>query len=424
LSGVAVAQNEEVSYSIPGKTARVGTRTVQVGPTRIIAREARTPQVASWSDGTMVMTAGNPVVSTNIRSSDQGQRWMPQTQYFGYVNSLEVQTGNLLIVNFDLEIINTTTGSYKVDRWISQDKGMSLLGPITNGRVTLPPAQFDTGFPHWINEFIQMPNGDMFAAVQSLSPNATSFNDPWDTALIESVDGGIIWSFKSMVANQSTISDPGGKLTANNWPLYYATEPTLLHTGGNNLVCVMRSTNDEMNNMPLTQISAPSSTYHDLGSTISGDGIFSGIMSLPANQYYQPGPPNAPLIIAHSSDRGATWTAATPMARARGVFPRLAKDGNGIVALCYGGLSGVPRWGHAIVFSFDGGLSWTREVQFGPFLTTGYTDIVAVGPGHFVVFYDVTPPQPWTNHEHWWTGAVDIEVFDMVQVPPAEKTAR
>ena len=49
-------------------------------------------------------------------------------------------------------------------------------------------------------------------------------------------------------------------------------------------------------------------------------------------------------------------------------------------------------------------------MTFAPFLTTGYTWLVAVGPGHFVCFFDATPPQPWTSYEHFWTGVVDIVI--------------
>ena len=86
------------------------------------------------------------------------------------------------------------------------------------------------------------------------------------------------------------------------------------------------------------------------------------------------------------------------------------------------GLSGVPRWGHAIQFSNDDGMTWTKPVRFGHFLTTGYSPVVAVGPGHFVCFFDVTPPQPWTNHERWWIGAVDIRVSMPAPIKPASET--
>jgi len=83
--------------------------------------------------------------------------------------------------------------------------------------------------------------------------------------------------------------------------------------------------------------------------------------------------------------------------------------GAGVLALTYGGLA-YPRWGNCVSFSTDGGTSWTEEILFAPFFTTGYTDIVAVTPTKFLAVFDCTPPQPWTDHAAHWVGAVDIEI--------------
>lgn len=418
------AQNQEVSYAFPGSLRTVGPVTVHVGSTRVIAWEARTPLLTSFRDGTMVLTVGNPAVSTNIRSTDFGQWWEPQQQYLGYLNTVERSDGTLLVIDYDLRLVSAATGTYRVDRWTSTNKGATLGPPNTSGRATLPTVAYAPSNPHWINDVIEMPNGHLLAVVQSLSPGATSTNSPWDVALLESADGGANWTFKSAVASKDTVVDPAGLLTARGWPLYWATEPALVHTGGDHLVCVMRTVNDETAQTS-EKIGPPMSKYHDLSSTVPGSGIYTGVLNLPANAFYRPGPPNAPLLIAHSTDGGATWGPATPMTTARGVFPRLATDGAGTLALSFGGLSGVPRWGHAITFSFDGGHTWTREVEFGPFLTTGYTALAAAGPGHFVCFFDSTPPQPWTSYQRWWTGVVDITLPSVTRSSdPTHATAR
>ena len=91
-------------------------------------------------------------------------------------------------------------------------------------------------------------------------------------------------------------------------------------------------------------------------------------------------------------------------------FPDWPNDGSGILALTYGGLSGVPRHGNAVSFSLDQGVTWQGEVNFAPFLTTGYTALTALGPGLFLAFFDASPPQPWTKHEQWWIGVRTIAV--------------
>jgi len=230
------------------------------------------------------------------------------------------------------------------------------------------------------------------------------------TTASKSTDGGVNWAFVARVLDRGNIADPDGLLTRENWPLYWAVEPSLIDLGNDKLVAVARSANDEKAGLPLSQIGQAQDEYSDLFSTVTGAGIHSSLMTLPASKYYQPGPMNAPLVIAYSDDGGATWRDQQPMQQARGCFPRLAVSSDGILALTYGGLSGVPRWGNCITFSTDGGQTWTDEINLGPFLTTGYTNVYSTGPGKFIVFFDCTPPQPWTNKPAWWIGAVDVTV--------------
>ena len=53
---------------------------------------------------------------------------------------------------------------------------------------------------------------------------------------------------------------------------------------------------------------------------------------------------------------------------------------------------------------------WTDEINFAPFLTTGYTDILPIGPRKFLCVFDCTPPQPWKAHAAHWVGVLDVEV--------------
>jgi hypothetical protein len=118
----------------------------------------------------------------------------------------------------------------------------------------------------------------------------------------------------------------------------------LLALTDSELICVVRTTNDEVSGMSTDQIGPASDTYHDLGSEVRGDEIAPGLIpGLLPKRYYSLCPPNAPLVVVRSSDGGASWTAGAVMDGPRGVFPRLARDSAGLIALTYGGLSGVPR---------------------------------------------------------------------------------
>lgn len=422
-------QDEPPGHPMPGFTRNVGPLRVDVGPTRVIAREARSPLVHQLSGGVLALTCGNSQVSTNIRSQDGlGQRWRPQSQYLGYLNSEELESsGALLVLDYDLRAVAGQPGSYQVSLFESTDLGLSL-GSLGNGAVSLPTSIFLTNSLHWVNDLVELPSGTLLAAVQSLS-NPQSTNNPWFSSLIRSTDDGRSWDYVSVMIDQSTIQDPTGALTQNGWPLYWATEPALAAFDENNLLCVARSANDEESGMPLTQVGSAAQDYHDLGNTLRGDELAPGLIDgIDSSKYYGLGPANAPLVASWSGDGGDTWSPAVPLGGAqggpRGVFPRLAIDDNGLLALSYGGLSGVPRHGNAIAFSLDSGLTWTDEVNVGPFLTTGYTQLITQAPGHFIMFFDATPPQPWTADQRWWVGQVDIFVQPAASGPPFTKQRR
>ena len=75
-----------------------------------------------------------------------------------------------------------------------------------------------------------------------------------------------------------------------------------------------------------------------------------------------------------------------------GVQPRLLLLANGVVALAGGGgHDDYPGRRNLIVFSMDGkGEKWSHHTMLGAptKVTTGYTDIVEVGPGKLLYVYD------------------------------------
>merc|ERR1712070_382536 len=64
----------------------------------------------------------------------------------------------------------------------------------------------------------------------------------------------------------------------------------------------------------------------------------------------------------------------------------------GIVVLSYGGL-GYPRYGLAIMWSHDHGVSWSNEMVLHQEFSTGYSSLLRVKPGRFVLLSDHTPTQ-------------------------------
>lgn len=380
-----------------------GDLNVRVGATRVVMRGPMFPGLARFGDGSIMLYAqaekeGGPL--TAIRSRDSGETWRScDVAIDGMgLNTLQLKDGPVLSTHYDTKPIDGEPGWRATKRWESQDNWNTVQGPIEDGRLYLPPDAFDPAMKQWFHgNTVEMPNGDLLAAMQgTYDPNR------FRTFISKSIDRGKTWRFLSHVAALENLDDPEGA-ARTGWTLWGPCEPNLVHLGGGSLVCVMRLVNDDAH--PL--MAEPAETYHDLSYTLAGSGIYPGTR-FPADAYYTPGPPSAPTVIAFSADAGATWTPARPTSPARGCFPRMASSA-GLLALTYGGLA-YPRWGNCITFSTDGGRIWTDEVNLGPFFTTGYTDILALGPRTFLVVFDCTPPQPWANHAAHWVGAVNVEV--------------
>ena len=367
----------------------------------------RSPLPVRFKNGTILLNGGSKLGSQMIRSEDNGFSWRPQQTQVSHLNTVELDDGTLLVIDFAPKPVDGKPGEYTTKRWTSKDQGRTLTESPKPAVLKLPPKLFDPKRVYWFHgNLVQLADKSVATVMQGES--MVDGKQQWRTFLVRSTDGGETWNYVSMIADERGIAPIRAKLEQSGFVAYGSVEPTLADLGDGQLICITRTANDE-SKIPETQYSPPSETYHDLNNTISGDGIHKSMTTLPADKYYTLGPPNAPLILMRSGDNGKTWSAPAVMKQPRGCFPRTAVSSDGILALTYGGL-GTPRWGNCVTFSLDRGRTWTDEINFGPFLTTGYTGLFATGEGKFIAFFDCTPPQPWTNDAAWWIGAVDIEV--------------
>lgn len=391
----------------PTRVEKRANLRVTIGPVRTIARGVRSPLLTRFDNGTILLSAGSSVTGAlMIRSEDRGYSWRPQAVIIAHLNTLELSSGALLVIEYNPKPIPDRPGFYRARRWTSKDQGRTLEDAAA-ATLHLPPDRFDSKLVHWLHgNLVELPSGDILTVMQG--EEVVEGKSTWRCFLVRSRDRGENWEFVSIVADHRGTAPIRPKLQQNGWKLHGPVEPTLIRLDNGKLICIARTVDDE-SNVPESQYSPPSDTYHDLSYTVPGDGIHPGMTKLPADKYYTPGPASAPLIIMTSTDDGRHWTPPAPMRQARGCFPRTALSDDGILALTYGGL-GTPRWGNCITFSTDSGRTWTDEINFGPFLTTGYTGLVTIGPGKFLAFFDCTPPQPWKNDLAWWIGVVDIDV--------------
>ena len=94
-----------------------------------------------------------------------------------------------------------------------------------------------------------------------------------------------------------------------------------------------------------------------------------------------------PLYQSKSTDGGQTWSRPRPMA-ACGVRPRLRRLSNGVVACSYGRVTEGPSLGDQIVFSVDGGETWTSPTIIYHAASTGYTSMLETSPNELLYVYD------------------------------------
>lgn len=371
------------------------------------------PSVIHFDDNSVIISAAAAKEggeTTSIRSEDNGATWkrfqspltegrMANGHQQGACSKLQLSNGRSLALCYNTQPLDGEPGYYATTRWESDDRGKTASAPLADGRLYLPADQFDPKAVQWFHgNVIELPDGTLIAAMQGRE----SPKGPFRVFCSKSDDAGVNWKFLSMIGSLSNIQDPEGR-TDRGWQKHGPCEPTVVSVGEGRLACMMRLVDDDAT----APKSEPMETYRDLSYTVSGDEIHPGT-AFPADTYFTPGPTSVPLVISFSDDNGATWSAPVPMKQARGCFPQTATSG-GLLALTYGAL-GYPRWGNCISFSRDGGKTWTDEINFAPFFTTGYTGIVTTGPGKFLCVFDAAPPQPWTRHAAHWIGVVDVTV--------------
>jgi hypothetical protein len=114
------------------------------------------------------------------------------------------------------------------------------------------------------------------------------------------------------------------------------------------------------------------------------------------------------LYQSKSTDGGQTWSRPRPMV-ACGVRPRLRRLSNGVVACSYGRVTEGRSLGDQIVFSVDGGETWTSPTVIFNGPSTGYTSILETSPNELLYVYDELAAG-WTESAGNRIMSVNIQV--------------
>jgi hypothetical protein len=219
--------------------------------------------------------------------------------------------------------------------WFNDNFTKYEIAPV---QVYMPDAvtakRPSTGISTWpifSDKIIQLPNGDLLAAMQGLFKGDSKAR----TIICVSSDQGHKWRYYATVAYDTQDLNP-------DLPGQYLgyCEPTIAMMPNGQMICVMR-----------TQYAHPPAEYK-------------------------------PMAVCWSDDQGKTWT--KPVAtqpHLMNISPTLATLDNGVVACQYG------RPGFHVVFSLDHGHTWQDRISFShqiePALT-GQFDLIKAGPNNLV----------------------------------------
>ncbi len=390
--------------------ARAQTLNVSVGETRIIMRGANYPSLLKLADGLIVASASRKsapypydpgVNQKQIISTDGGRVWKDfsgTARMGGFGGSVcTLEDGTSLGLAYHTRPAEGKPDTFTTTRWVSTDnwKSVKASGPLYVQIPGVKPGVDDGGRPYhgpvFFGRSCALKDGGILATMYGKfgedTKVKTSSSHRLRSVLIRSTDRGENWKYVSTIASLHGITD---QKLLNSWQDGFG-EPGLAVLPDGKLVCAMRTG---------TYVGMKTGeSYHDLSQTIVRDGKYS----------VSNGQPTRPIYLATSSDGGKTWCKPRPVRPdARGACPRLLLLESGVLALAYGRLS-RPSQGDSIIFSTDGGETWTNPTNIFPGLSSGYTDMVPIGPDKLLYVFDsVTAWGPKGAPD--WIGAVDIEV--------------
>ena len=387
----------------------VGEVKVSVGQPRMIFRGGQSPVLVQLGNGWIVADVASRTGKVHagrsrsaVISKDRGQTWQPWPESTRTSNDgtrIVLSAGTAIALSQRSERVSDREYLFTGFRWYSTDHWQTVLGPDAT-EIRLPDfaaGDSDGGAttgPYFFGRALESPDGSMLATMYTNFTPDRKYQPkpgkrlPWRTILVRSNDLGKTWDYYSTVACQDSIKDANVR---KNWQQGFG-EPALEKLPDGKMICVMR-----------TGASAGTKTieaYSDLAVTAVRDGKY----------VVSDGSVTPNLYMATSTDEGKTWTEPRPIPGARSVCPRLLLLENGVLALSFG-RTYRPKQGNSLMFSTDGGTTWSQRFDIYPGLSSGYTDITPIGSDRLLYVYDVVSNDPIgsSNWEQNWVCAVDIQ---------------
>lgn len=282
--------------------------------------------------GKFVQLRDGTLLCGNRVSTDGGRTWQADTGGFG-AGGAQLADGRVLGLEYRCLPEEGNRGWYQVEQSVSEDSGHSF--EKTQARVFVPEAKAAMGHgPHvgplFMRSIVHRRDGSLVALMAGWfrgddTPCPYGRGRPYSRAYTcESTDEGQTWRFLSNIAYEEIGSEGYNEGSMRRLP-------------GGELLAVLRTGNEK--------------DFHCQDN---------------------------PIMWTVSRDDGRTWT---PPERTgvEGAYPSLAVLSDGLVVMSYG------RPGAMLVFSADGGRTWTDASVVDTTPYSGYTDVVEIRPGHLLV---------------------------------------
>ena len=269
-------------------------------------------------------------------SRDGGRTWQAGTGGFG-VGGEELRDGRILGLEYRCLPIQGKEGWYAAERYLSTDAGRHFAR--TEAHFCVPEAKAAMGHamhlgPLFMRSIVERGDGSLVALMAGWFKSDTELcpygrGRPYSRSYVcESADGGVTWRYLTTIGYEKIGSEGYNEGSMRRLP-------------GGEILAVLRTGNERDVNCQ-----------------------------------------DNPIMWSVSRDEGRTWTRPRRTG-VDGAYPSLAVLGDGQVVMSYG------RPGAMLVFSADGGRTWTDPTCVDEAPYSGYTDVVELGPGTLLVGFGV-----------------------------------